>query len=251
MRFGRGEYASARAMAERMQGIGGRHRDPVLEVAAHNLAGLVLASQGELEAAREALQRGIALAESIEGGLPPARFLVDAIVAMRSNLSRYLQQLGLPDEAREQVEAALKRARELGQPLALSHALRCAGMLEARQGHPQRVAEIAAELERLVVNHSLIQAEGASHCLGGWAQARLGEAQAGYSRILSAYEMLKRVGMVAGYTEVLCYAADAALQAGLHEAALAHVDEAQALAERLGEGINLRELAALRARINS
>lgn len=251
VRFGRGQYASARAMAERMQGIGGWHKDPVLEVAAHNLAGLVLASQGELELARDSLLRGIGLAAGLEGQLPPARFMVDPLVTMRSNLGRYLAQLGHVDEARLQLDAALERARGLGHPLALLQALRCAGMFELRQERPERVAAIAAELDSLVVNHSVIQAEGASHCLGGWAQARLGQAQAGYERILSAYRALKQVGMVAAFTEVLCYAADAAIQAGLHDAALAHVDEAQELAGRLGEGINLRELAALRERIGA
>ena len=59
-------------------------------------------------------------------------------------------------------------------------------------------------------------AEGRIACrwFRGWADARMGKPREGYRRIREAYEENKRLGMLAGGSEVLGYAAEALLLAG-------------------------------------
>jgi hypothetical protein len=122
-------------------------------------------------------------------------------------------------------------------------------MLEIRLGYPERVAAMAATLEQLAAQHSIVQAEGSRLLLGGWALAHLGDPETGYARILEGHAILQRIGMIAGSTQILCYATEAIMLAGRWSVAQAQVDEALQLAQRLGERVRIPDLLLLQARI--
>ena len=79
--------------------------------------------------------------------------------------------------------------------------------------------------------------------------ANQGQPCEGYRLIRDAYDANAALGMYAGGTEVLGYAAEALLLAGDAAAADDHLNEAQALSQRLGERVCLPHLLLLRAAV--
>jgi hypothetical protein len=71
----------------------------------------------------------------------------------------------------------------------------------------------------------------------------------GYRRIREAYEDNTRIGMLAGGSETLGYAAEALLLAGDHDAARRELDEALQLARARGERVYLSQLFLIEAAI--
>jgi len=74
-----------------------------------------------------------------------------------------------------------------------------------------------------------------------------GDPLAGHALILEGYECHARLGMYAGCPRVLSYAGEALRLAGDRAGARRHLDEALALAERIGETMDLSEVLRLRA----
>ena len=87
-------------------------------------------------------------------------------------------------------------------------------MLEVRLGGADRVAALADEMQSLVDEFSLAHGHTAGQWFRGWAEARKGRPQEGHRLIREAYDHNTRLGMRAGASEVLGYAAEALLLAG-------------------------------------
>jgi tetratricopeptide (TPR) repeat protein len=248
VRFGAADYGAAHALGVRIHALADRHDDAGLRIAASNLMGLSCASLGEHAKAIEWFELGVAVCEALAEPPPQDRFFVDPGVSMGGHLSVHLPPLGLVDRARAHAERALARARRLAHPMAEAVATRCYCMLEIRLNNPERAASMADRLAQLAADHGIIQADGASRLLGGWAQAHLGDPTGGYARILEGGAILERIGMVAGATQVACYAAEALLTARRWSDAMRHVDEGMQLARRLGERLRIPDFLLLQAR---
>jgi tetratricopeptide (TPR) repeat protein len=207
------------------------------------------ARQAEHDAACASLERGIAAADELGDRIPFTQFVVDPFVGLRANLAVPLMYLGKAEQAQAQVDSALARAHQLGQPTAIMLALWVSGMLALRRGDPYKVAEIARTLGKLVEDSMLTQADGPTRWLRGWSEAQLGSPRQGFRDIREGFESHARLGMYAGNTEVLGHAAEAMLLAGdLHEAER-QLDEAFALAHRISEYPELPNFMLLRARV--
>ena len=213
------------------------------------LIGVTLATQGELEAACDWFARGIAICERAGHGLPSVPYMLDPEASMRAMCALPLTQRGFADQGRRQVQLALERADRIGQPLAKMLALWCAAQINVRLHRPAEAAKVAADLGALVAAAGLRQALGPSLWLRGWAEAWLGEPRVGYDHILEGFANHERLGMYGGCTEVLGYAAEAALLDGRVDDAAARVGDALALAERLGERGMIVDLLLTRARV--
>jgi hypothetical protein len=158
--------------------------------------------------------------------------------------------LGLVDQARAQVDAALMRGRQRGELMGRTIALWCAAMFEMRMQRPDRVAEHARALRKLVDDHAIGQAQGPSRWVSGWAEAHLGSPQEGLRLILEGFEHNRRAGMLAGGSEVLGYAVEALLLANDLDGAQAHLDKARELGQRFGERILFMYHHLLQSRID-
>jgi DNA-binding winged helix-turn-helix (wHTH) protein/tetratricopeptide (TPR) repeat protein len=249
VRYGNGDYRAALALGERLQAIVKVHDDPPLKIAAFNLTGMSCAALGEYGNAQQWLRRGIEVCNQMEGPIPHDRFFVDPGVSMHGHLGLYLLPSALYDEARVHVEAGLARAQRLGHPMARSLATRSVCMLEIALERPEPVAALAAQLEKLAVEHAIGYAQGMGRLLGGWALAHMGDPDAGHAHIIEGHEVFKRLGVVSITTQILCYAADASIQGGHWSQAQAHIDEALQLAQRLGERLRVADLLLLQARV--
>ena len=114
---------------------------------------------------------------------------------------------------------------------------------------PDRVATLADEMEALVERFSLAHGHTASQWFSGWSVARKGRPHDGHRLIREAYEHNTRLGMRAGASEVLGYAAEALLLAGDVEGAQAQLREALEIADALSEGVYRPQLLLLQAAI--
>ena len=110
-----------------------------------------------------------------------------------------------------------------------------------------RVAILADEMQDLVEEFSIEQGRTACRWFRGWAQARQGRPREGHRLIREAYEQSSRLGMRAGASEVLGYATEALLLAGDCEGAQVQLQEAQEVADELGERVYLPQLWLLEA----
>jgi tetratricopeptide (TPR) repeat protein len=128
-------------------------------------------------------------------------------------------------------------------------AIWCDALFEVRLGNTQRVAALADEMHALVEEFALAQGRAACRWFRGWADARMGEALAGYRQIRAAYEENTRLGMLAGGSETLGYAAEALVLAGDWDAAQQQLQEALQHADKYAERVYLPQLYLIEAAI--
>ena len=244
----RADYAKALAVAERAEALSAETNDPVLVVAASIVHGEVHQLQGRSGEARTWIERGLAAAEPLDVASPEI-FLADPQVTLLGLYAIELLRLGLVEQARARLERAHARADQLKQPMSRLVAVWFEALFEVRLGNAQRVAGLADEMRALAEEFVLAHGRIGWRWFRGWADARMGEPRDGHRRIREAYEENTRLGMLAGGSEVLGYAAEAALLAGELEAAQRQVDEALQVAKALEERVYLPQLFLIEAAI--
>ena len=239
--FLRADYAEALSVAEQAEKLFSQTNDPVLLVAASVVHGEVRHLQGRSRAARPWIERGLAAAEPLDLA-PGETFVADPQVTLLSMLGIELLRLGLVNQARARLDRAHSRAQRLQQPMSQLVAIWYDALFEVRLDNAKRVGELAEQMRGLVERFSLAHGRTASGWFRGWADARMGQPREGYRRIREAYEQNTRLGMLAGGSEVLGYAAEALLLAGELEAAQRQVAEALHVASTLEEHVYLPQL---------
>jgi ATP/maltotriose-dependent transcriptional regulator MalT len=244
----RAEYAQALAVAERAEALAAATGDPSLVLAACVVQAEVLQLQGQPRAARRWIERGLAVAEPLDIALGQA-VVADPRVTLLGMLGIELLRLGLVEQARETQRRAHARARELRQPAAHMVAIWHDALLEVRLGNAERVAALADEMQALVDESALAQAGSAYRWFRGWADARTGKPREGFARIREAYDDNRRLGMLAGGSEVLGYAAEALVLEGDWNAAEQQLQEALLVADSTGERVYLPQLLVTEAAI--
>jgi DNA-binding winged helix-turn-helix (wHTH) protein/tetratricopeptide (TPR) repeat protein len=244
----RAEYAEALAVAERAEELSSATNRPVFLLSACTVQGQVHMLQGRPHAARGWLERGLEALQSVDAA-PDEAFVTDPHVMLLGLLSIQLLHLGFVQQAHGRIEQAYARARQLGQPVARMIAIWCDALLEVRLGNPERVAALADEMQALVDRFAVAQGRTARRWFGGWAEARLGQPREGYRRIREAHEENVGIGMLAGGSENLGYAAEALLLAGDWDAAEAQLREALQFASTRDERIYLPQLLQIEAGI--
>jgi hypothetical protein len=204
--------------------------------------------QGRTQAARSWMERGLAIAETLDLAANDV-FAADPQVALLGMLSIDLVRCGLVHQGRALVQRANARAAELRQPMTRLVAVWHEALLEVRLGGADRLGALADSMQALVDEFSLAHGQAACQWFRGWADARDGRPRDGHRLIREAYDHNTRLGMRAGASEVLGYAAEALLLAGDVEGAQAQQQEALQIADELGEGVYLPQLLLLQGAI--
>ncbi len=244
----RGEYVQALVVAKRAEALASVSDDPGLMLVACFLHGEAHHLQGRTQAARSWMERGLAIAETLDLTADQV-FAADPQVSLLGMLAIDLVRCGLVRQGRALVQRAHERAAALRQPMTRLVAVWQETLLEVRVGSPERVATLVDEMQALVDESSVAHGQTACQWFRGWAQARKGRPREGHLLIREAYEHNTRLGMRAGASEVLGYAAEALLLAGDVEGARAQLQEALQIADELGEGVYLPQLLLLQAAI--
>ncbi len=242
----RGEHAQALAVAERAEALSSAQNDPVLMLAACLVHGETRHIQGQSHAARSWFERGLAITEALDIAADDV-FAADPQVTVLGLLAIELLRGGLVEQGRAHVKRARERACELRQPMTRLVATWHAALFEVRLGNANAVAALADDMRALVEEFSLGQGRTACQWFRGWADARAGRPLEGYRLIQEAYEQNLRLGMRAGASEVLGYAAEALLLAGDVDGAQAKLQEALQIADELAERVYLPQLLLLEA----
>jgi DNA-binding winged helix-turn-helix (wHTH) protein/tetratricopeptide (TPR) repeat protein len=250
MYYSRAQYDDASKLAQRLESLSLTHDDPVLVIASCCLLGVINTMRGNYHEARRYLQRGLDACESLGDKVPPAAFVADPVIVLKVNSAIPLMHIGYIDQARAAMDAAVMRGRERGQLMGRTIALWCAAMFEMRMQRPERVAEHAQALRKLVDDHAIGQAQGPSRWISGWAEAYLGSPQEGLRLILEGFEFNQRAGMISGGSEVLGYAVEALVLAQDWDGAQAQLDKGREFAKRYGERILFMYHHMLQARID-
>ena len=244
----RGEFAGALATADQADALVSPTGDPFLPLAACIVRGHVYSHRGQLDAARESLERALPDIEAAELSFE-RRYIADPCVTLLAMLSLPLAHLGLMRQARDCLQRAYARARGMGQPMALLVALWFDALLQVRLGDVDRVAGIADEMRALVDEFALAQGRAACRWFRGWADARKGKALEGFRQIRDALNENRELGMVVGASENLGYAAEALLLHGDWQAAQEQLDEALEVVRTYGERIYLPQLRLIEGTI--
>jgi tetratricopeptide (TPR) repeat protein len=250
MYYIRADYDDALKLSRRLESLATTHDDAVLLVAACCLLGVIHTMRADYAEARRYLEHGVQVCEGMGDKVPMTAFIADPIVILRVNLAIPLMHLGYIDQARAQMDQALMCARQRGELMARTVALWCAAMFEMRMQRPERVADHAQALRKLVDDHSIGQAQGPSRWISGWAEAYLGSPKEGLRLIMEGYEFNRGAGMVSGGSEVLGYAVEALLLAKDWDGAQAQLDKARELGQRFGERILFLYHHLLQSRID-
>jgi DNA-binding winged helix-turn-helix (wHTH) protein/tetratricopeptide (TPR) repeat protein len=244
----RGDYVGALVVAKRAEALASVSDDQGLMLVACFLHGEAHHLQGRTQAARSWMERGLSIAETLDLGANDV-FAADPQVTLLGMLAIDLVRCGLVQQGRALVQRAHARADALRQPMTRLVAAWQEALLEVRLGSADRLAALADEMEALVDECSLAHGQTACQWFRGWAEARKGRPDEGHRLIREAYEHNTRLGMRAGASEVLGYAAEALLLAGDTEGAQAALHEALRVADELGEGVYLPQLLLLQAAI--
>lgn len=199
---------------------------------------------GRPRAARESLEHALPVMESIHAASQETFIgsIADPETTVLAMLGFQLAHIGLIGEMRARLRQAYARARGLAQPMALIVTLWYDTLCEIRLGNADRVAALADEMHSLVEQYALVQAKAAAGWFHGWAQARRGKPLQGFRQIRAAYEENRALGMIAGSSETLGYAAEALLLHGDCSGADEQLRQALDIVNTYGERIYLPQL---------
>ena len=244
----RAEYAEALTVAEKAAALAGTTGAPLLLLTASNVEAQVHMMQGRPRAARARLERALPAIASAD---PSADRNVAAFPQgmLLGLLALQLFHLGLVRQARSHLQEARVRTQDGGAPVARLVVIWFEALVEVRLGHVDRVSALAEEMRTLVEEFALAQGGAASEWFRGWADTRCGNAREGYDRIRAAYESNTSLGMLAGGSEVLGYAAEALVLAGDLEGADRELRHALEVAHAQDERVYLPQLYLTEAAI--
>ncbi len=247
--YGRAEFEATTALATRIQNLADRYDDPLLTVSACTLLGLSCSLQGQHAAARQHLERGIAVCEALGGAVFPPHFFADPGVHMGARLGSSLLMLGYVDQARTRIEKTLTRACALGNPMAIAIAATDSGVLAIALNDPETAAAHAVTLKQIADTHCTAPADANGRLIAGWVRAQQGEPEAGLEMILEGLRIRRAMGTAFGHTLFRRCAAEACIIAGRFEQAQQQIVQALELAQRIGERWYLPDLHLLQSRI--
>jgi DNA-binding winged helix-turn-helix (wHTH) protein/tetratricopeptide (TPR) repeat protein len=245
----RADYAEALALAARIEALAHKTGDPALLIAACTVHGDVNFLGGHPPIARQWLERGLAASDTLTDEHAEGIFIADPRVTLLSQLAIQLLHLGHVEQARACIGDARARARARHQAIAEGVAIWCEGLMEVRFANTERIAALAEQIGAIAEEFAFAQGHAGAKWMRGWVRARRGDAQAGFRLIREAYDENSHLGMRAGGSELLGYAAEALLRAGDWRAAQNQLDEALEIVNSLGERVYLPQLWLIEAAI--
>jgi len=243
----RAEYAEALATADHVDVLAAETGDPLLEIAALSTRGDTQMFLGRSRDGRKTLERALVAIESTSASAE--QFIGDPRPSTLAMLAVQLTHLGLVDQARERIKQAYACVARRPQPLAEMRTIWCDVLVQVRLGDTERVAKLAAQMSALVEKHGLAQGRMAARWFRASANARRESELDAFEEIRAAYEENTALGMLAGASEVLGYAADALVLHGDFDGAARQVEEALAVVERHGERYYLPQLLLTQAAV--
>lgn len=240
----RAEYDQALATADRADALAAESADAFLTLAACTVRGQAYMQLGRPDASRQSLERALPGMESVTAASQQTfiGFIADPQATALGMLSLQLAHVGLISQARERLHQAYTQARRLAQPMALMITMWFDALSAIRFGDVDRVATLAQEMNSLVEEFALAQGKTACRWFRGWAEAHRGKPLEGFQLIRTAYEENRALGMIAGSSETLGYAAEALVLHRDWDGAEEQLRQAMEIVTTYGERVYLPQL---------
>ncbi len=246
----RGEHQAAVELGHHLLTIAQAADDPELLVEAHQALGTTSFYRGELAAATEHLEKGLALYSLERDQDHAVRFGQDPAVACHSYLAWTLWLAGHAAPAARRTSLAIEQAGRVAHPFSMALALIFAGLLARQRG------DLAATLAHASSARSLSAEKGypfwlaMAGMLQGMVRADSGDRQ-GIAEIERGLADWQQLGSRLGRPHFQALLAEAQLKWGELDQAEVVLESALAEVEQSAERLNLAELYRLRAAVHT
>jgi class 3 adenylate cyclase/predicted ATPase len=240
------EFDAALDLASDMLHQAEKEQEIVPQVFADYALGLTYLLKGELSTASTHLDRSLANYEPSQRRSPLFISGQDPSEACGLYRAWLLWLQGFPDQALDQCEKSLTYAESLGHPITLAHAQTLAAVVHQLRGEPAQVLHLAERNVTLTTEHGMGQWRGISRVLRGWAMQRLGRRDGAVAEILGGIDGWRESGARALVPHLTVLLADALMQEGRNDEALAATDESLNTVDETGEHLSEAELHRLR-----
>jgi predicted ATPase len=226
----------ARRLSAEMRALGEETGDGATRMLSRRASNFTCLTLGEFTVAREDLEQGLALFDPADRLFYAEVLPYDPLVILLAVSAHSLACLGHLDQAVSRRDAALAEARRLSHPHTVAMALAWAwGTDFLIRSAPESSAEGADELLALANEHGLGLYRAFAFMFRGWCLAALGHADEGIPLFSGGLAGVRDSGSIVTIPRYLTLLADACRMAGQWQAALAHLAEAQRLAEETEE----------------
>lgn len=230
----RGELNEARDLGEQLVALAEQQRDPALLVGGCHALGQDLFSLGDLLAARQTVERGIALFDPEKhrlrnwpGGQPGEQCYLYAAFT--------LWMLGYPDQALRRAEEALALAERLANPANLINTLAFVALVHVFRREPAAARERAKTTMQMSAQHSNPYFLAWATALHGWALAIEGRIEDGVAEIDQGVGAYAAIGSQTWLPYFLALRAEAYARVKRIDDGLAAASEGLALADKTEE----------------
>jgi class 3 adenylate cyclase/predicted ATPase len=228
----RADLDRAQRIAGEMRQLGDVQDDSVARVMGCWSSGFTCLHLGDFAVARAHLERGLALFDPIQRPQYAELTPIDALVFLLTQLSLVLACSGYLDQARCRRDAGLAEARRLSH----AHTLAAALYFASRTGwsirmQPSELLQEADELLVLSAEHGFAHWRALASVARGWYLSTLGQAEQGIPLLTAGLADQRAIGSALYRTHALTLLADAHRVGGQPQIGLAHLAEADRLAD--------------------
>jgi predicted ATPase len=231
----RADHAGAQDVGEELLHSGQEQDDRIARLIGHRAVGISLLWRGEPRAAREHLERTLALYDPERHRSLASLYAYDPRLAGLAGLCFVLFQLGYPAQAVARCDEAIGEAERLGHPAGLAYALYHACLFEHARRDPPGVRRRAAALAALCAEQGFPFWGAAGEIFQGWAVAEQGRPAEGGARIEEGIAAYRATGAAVLLPYWLALLADARGASGRAAEGVALLGEALDRSDATGE----------------
>jgi predicted ATPase/class 3 adenylate cyclase len=246
----RAQHASALALGEQVLQLGATTNDDGLLLQGNMEVGWSHYFQGELEQAREHLERVLALYDHERHSSHAFTYGDNPATSARSALAQVLWLLGYPDQALRCSEENLTMLRSLVQhPYSVAFGFTLAAFLRQYLGEPQAARALAEEAVVISKAHGLAYMGAMASMFEGWARTLEGELDEGMAQMRRELVAQLATGAELVRPYWLWLLAEVCQRTGAAREGLALLDDADAAVEHTHDRYWEAEIHRLRGRL--
>jgi TOMM system kinase/cyclase fusion protein len=248
----RAQHTSALALGEQVLELGAATNDDGLLLQGNMEVGWSHFFMGELQPAREHLERVLALYDHERHSSHAFIYGDNPATSSRGALATVLWLLGYPDQSLRHSEGNLATLRSLVQdqhPYSVAFGLTVAALLRQYRGDAPATRALAEEALVLSETHGLVFVSAMASILKGWALTREGELGQGMAQMRRGLAAQLATGAEMAKPYWLSLIAEACYRTGAVREGLALLDEAEAAVEQTHERCWEAEIYRLRGQL--
>jgi predicted ATPase/class 3 adenylate cyclase len=246
----RAQHTSALALGEQVLQLGAATNDDGLLLQGNMEVGWSHFFLGELEQAREHLERVLALYDPERHSSHAFTYGDDPAISARSNLAQALWLLGHVDQSLRYSEDNLAILRsQVQHPYSVAFGLVLAAVVRQYRSDVPATRALLDEALALSEAHGLVFIDAMASILKGWALAQDGDLAEGTTQMRHGLAAQLATGAELARPYWLCLITEACLESGAALEGLALLDEAEAAVQQTNERYWEAEIHRLRGRL--